>query len=97
MNLIIIAVFFTWYGFWPGIPAILMFVFFILLTFILDFVFFFHRGAALCKIPRSLPNLGSGHPGSFLRIADCLSAANYSGEVSSYSARKSNWLYHPFQ
>jgi len=35
MNLIIIAVFFAWYGFWPGIPAILMFVFFVLLTFVL--------------------------------------------------------------
>jgi len=41
MNLIIIAVFFTWYGFWPGIPAILMFAFFIFLTFILILSFAF--------------------------------------------------------
>jgi len=41
MNLIIIAVFFAWYGFWPGIPAILMFVFFILLTFLLILSFSF--------------------------------------------------------
>ena len=41
MNLIIIAVFFTWYGFWPGISAILMFAFFILLTFILILSFAF--------------------------------------------------------
>ena len=37
----IIAVFFVWYGFWPGIPAILMFIFFILLTFILILSFAF--------------------------------------------------------
>lgn len=41
MNLIIIAVFFAWYGFWPGIWAILMFVFFILLTFLLILSFSF--------------------------------------------------------
>ena len=41
MNLIIIAVFFTWYGYWPGIPAILMFVYFIILTFILILSFSF--------------------------------------------------------
>ena len=41
MNLIIIAVFFVWYGFWPGIPAIGMFMFFIFLTFILILSFSF--------------------------------------------------------
>jgi len=41
MNLIIIIIFFTWYGFWPGIPAILTFLFFILLTFILILAFSF--------------------------------------------------------
>jgi ABC-type polysaccharide/polyol phosphate export permease len=41
MNLIIIAVFFIWYGFWPGIPAILTFAFFILLTFLLILSFSF--------------------------------------------------------
>jgi lipopolysaccharide transport system permease protein len=41
MNLIIIAVFFAWYGFWPGIPAILAFAFYILLTFILILSFSF--------------------------------------------------------
>jgi ABC-2 type transport system permease protein len=41
MNLIIIAVFFTWYGFWPGIPSILTFVYFIILTFILILSFSF--------------------------------------------------------
>ncbi|OGI38437.1 MAG: hypothetical protein A2612_01660, partial [Candidatus Moranbacteria bacterium RIFOXYD1_FULL_44_12] len=41
MNLIIIAAFFAWQGFWPGIPAILMFVFFILLTFLLILAFSF--------------------------------------------------------
>jgi lipopolysaccharide transport system permease protein len=41
MNLFIIAVFFAWYGYWPGIPAILMFMFFILLTFILILSFSF--------------------------------------------------------
>ncbi len=41
MNLIIIVIFFAWYGFWPGIPAILMFVFFIILTFLLILAFSF--------------------------------------------------------
>jgi len=41
MNLIIIAIFFTWYGFWPGIPAIFTFLFFIALTFILILSFSF--------------------------------------------------------
>jgi ABC-type polysaccharide/polyol phosphate export permease len=41
MNLIIIAVFFVWYGFWPGIPAILTFIYFIILTFILILSFSF--------------------------------------------------------
>ncbi|OGI41748.1 MAG: hypothetical protein A2593_01775, partial [Candidatus Moranbacteria bacterium RIFOXYD1_FULL_44_9] len=41
MNLIIIAAFFVWQGFWPGIPAILMFVFFIVLTFLLILSFAF--------------------------------------------------------
>lgn len=41
MNLIVIAVFFAWYGFWPGIPAILMFIFFIILTFLLILAFSF--------------------------------------------------------
>ena len=41
MNLIIIAVFFVWYGFWPGIPAILVSLSFILLTFILILSFSF--------------------------------------------------------
>ncbi len=41
MNLIIIAVFFAWYGFWPGIPAIFVFIFFILLTFLLILSFSF--------------------------------------------------------
>ena len=95
MNLIIIAVFFTWYGFWPGIPAILMFVFFILLTFILDFVFFLYCRAALCEISRSFPNLGSGDSGSFLRLADRLSFADHSGEISSDSSGQSDRLHNP--
>lgn len=41
MNLIIIAVFFTWYGFWPGLPAIFTFCYFILLTFFLILSFSF--------------------------------------------------------
>lgn len=41
MNLIIIVIFFAWYGFWPGIPAILMFFFFIILTFLLILAFSF--------------------------------------------------------
>jgi ABC-type polysaccharide/polyol phosphate export permease len=41
MNLIVIAVFFVWYGFWPGIPAILTFLYFILLTFTLILSFSF--------------------------------------------------------
>ena len=41
MNLIIIAFFFTWYGYWPGIPAILTFIYFIILTFILILSFSF--------------------------------------------------------
>ncbi len=41
MNLIIIIAFFVWQGFWPGIPAILMFVFFIILTFLLILAFSF--------------------------------------------------------
>lgn len=35
MNLGIIAAFFAWYQYWPGIPAILTFVFFIIFTFLL--------------------------------------------------------------
>ncbi|MFA5871092.1 MAG: ABC transporter permease [Parcubacteria group bacterium] len=41
MNLIIIAVFFAWYGFWPGIPSILAFVFYIFLTVLLILAFAF--------------------------------------------------------
>jgi ABC-type polysaccharide/polyol phosphate export permease len=41
MNLIIIAVFFSWYHFWPGIGAILVFLFFIILTFLLILSFSF--------------------------------------------------------
>lgn len=41
MNLIIIAIFFTWYEFWPGLRAIFTFVFFIILTFILILSFSF--------------------------------------------------------
>jgi ABC-2 type transport system permease protein len=41
MNLIIIAVFFVWYGFWPGLPAIFTFIFYIILTFILILSFSF--------------------------------------------------------
>ncbi|MDD3487490.1 MAG: ABC transporter permease [Candidatus Moranbacteria bacterium] len=41
MNLIVIAFFFAWYGFWPGIPAILTFLFYIILTFILILSFSF--------------------------------------------------------
>lgn len=41
MNLIVIAVFFTWYGYWPGITSILTFIYFILLTFLLILSFSF--------------------------------------------------------
>jgi len=41
MNLIIIAAFFIWYGYFPGIFAILTFLFYILLTFILILSFSF--------------------------------------------------------
>lgn len=41
MNLIIIAIFFLWYGYWPGIPALLTFAFFIIMTFILILSFSF--------------------------------------------------------
>jgi ABC-2 type transport system permease protein len=41
MNLIVIAVFFAWYQFWPGIPAILTSFYFILMTFILILSFSF--------------------------------------------------------
>ncbi len=41
MNLIVIAAFFAWYGFWPGLPAIATFGFFIFLTFLLILSFSF--------------------------------------------------------
>lgn len=41
MNLIIIVIFFAWYGFWPGLPAIFTFLFFIGLTFLLILSFSF--------------------------------------------------------
>jgi len=41
MNLIVIAVFFVWNGYWAGIPAISAFIFFIILTFILILSFSF--------------------------------------------------------
>ncbi len=41
MNLIVIAAFFVYYGFMPSIEAIIMFVFFILLTFIMILGFSF--------------------------------------------------------
>ncbi len=41
MNIVIIVAFFAWYAFWPGIPAILTFVFFIIITFILILAFSF--------------------------------------------------------
>ncbi len=41
MNLIVITIFFAWYHFWPGIPAILASFYFILLTFILILSFSF--------------------------------------------------------
>jgi ABC-2 type transport system permease protein len=41
MNLIVIAIFFAWYGFWPGLLAVATFGFFILLTFLLILSFSF--------------------------------------------------------
>jgi len=41
MNLIIIVIFFIWYGYFPGIPAILTFAYYIILTFILILSFSF--------------------------------------------------------
>jgi len=41
MNLIVIAFFFVWYQFWPGIPQILTFLFYIALTYILILSFSF--------------------------------------------------------
>jgi len=41
MNLIVIAIFFAWYGFWPGLAAVATFGFFILLTFLLILSFSF--------------------------------------------------------
>lgn len=41
MNLIIIAAFFIWYGYFPGFPAIMAFLFYILLTFLLILSFSF--------------------------------------------------------
>lgn len=41
MNLIIIAAFFAWQGYWPGVPAILAFLFYIFLTFIFILSFSF--------------------------------------------------------
>jgi len=41
MNLIVITIFFAWYHFWPGIPAILASFYFFLLTFILILSFSF--------------------------------------------------------
>jgi len=41
MNLVIIAIFFAWYAFIPSFAAILMFIFFIFLTFILILAFSF--------------------------------------------------------
>jgi len=41
MNLVIITAFFIWYGFWPGIGSILVFLFFIILTYIVILAFSF--------------------------------------------------------
>lgn len=41
MNLIVIALFFTWYQFWPGVLPILTFIFYIVLTYIVILGFSF--------------------------------------------------------
>jgi ABC-2 type transport system permease protein len=41
MNLIVIAIFFTWYRFWPGVVPILTFGYYIVLTYILTLGFSF--------------------------------------------------------
>ncbi len=41
MNLIIVAVFFVWYQFWPGLAGVAMFIFYIFLTYLVILAFSF--------------------------------------------------------